>query len=192
MRANIFAMSFPCAKPARVSWVGYSDPGILAIAKKPTPYYKGEKVSYESRLRFQDIISFIATHFAYLLTYSDRFTLILTLFIPTFHNITFLHAIFRPQMFPITSHDRMSALQTYISYCSNNYVIWIKCHLSDLTDFWIVSLTLFLLYSYLLSLHVAYHKRDPKFSIALSVHVHQIMWCKGRLPWPSTSCHDIF
>ncbi len=39
--------------------MGYSDPGILAIAKKPTPYYKGEEVSYISRLRFQDILSFI-------------------------------------------------------------------------------------------------------------------------------------
>ncbi len=39
--------------------MGYSDPGILAIAKKPTPYYKGEEVSYASRLRLQDILSFI-------------------------------------------------------------------------------------------------------------------------------------
>ncbi len=55
-----------------------------------------------------------ATHFSYLFTYPDRFTFILTLFIPTFHNITFLHSIFRLQMSSITTHDRVSAIQTYI------------------------------------------------------------------------------
>ncbi len=48
-----------CPRISGVGWVGYSDPGILAIAKKPTPYYKREEVSYASRLRFQDILSFI-------------------------------------------------------------------------------------------------------------------------------------
>ncbi len=32
-------------------------------------------------------------------------------------------------MSPITTHDRVSAIQTYINYCSNNYIIWIKCRL---------------------------------------------------------------
>ncbi len=55
-----------------------------------------------------------ATHFSYLFIYSDRFTLILTLSIPTFHNITFFHSIFGSQMFPITSYDRVSAIQTVV------------------------------------------------------------------------------
>ncbi len=61
------------------------------------------------------------THFLYL------FTLFPTLFISTFHNITFFHSIFRPQISPITTYDRVSAIQTYFNYCSKNYVIWNKC-----------------------------------------------------------------
>ncbi len=58
--SSIFSSSVWCLRIGGVGgWVGYSDPGILVVAKKPTPYYKGGDVSYASRLRFQDILSFI-------------------------------------------------------------------------------------------------------------------------------------
>ncbi len=75
---------------------------------------------------------FVMLHISLICSHILTDSLIFTLFIPTFHNIAFFHSIFRPQISPIITHDRMSANQTYISYCSNNYIIWIKCYLNKL------------------------------------------------------------